>query len=91
MKTVLCHKTLKLLLISRLIFAIQYGQTRRGVCLWEVQAHSRFLSALTAQWVCVEDAYLFFHWLLRSCAGNRGKIRPPKQSHSAVQHITGTV
>lgn len=37
------------------------------------------------------DAYLFFHRLLRSCAGNRVKIRPPKQSHSAAQHITDAV
>ena len=42
---------------------IQYGRTpfetrklsapRRGLCLREVQAYFRFLSVLTAQWVCV--------------------------------------
>ena len=45
------------------IFVIQYGRTpfetrklfapRRGLCLREVQAYFRFLSVLTAQWVCV--------------------------------------
>ena len=42
---------------------IEYGRTpfetrklsapRRGLCLREVQAYFRFLSVLTAQWVCV--------------------------------------
>ena len=90
-----------IMLLPILIFVIQYGRTpfetrklsapRRGLCLREVQAYFRFLSVLTAQWVCVGDAYLFFHWLLRSCAGNRVKIRPAKQSHSAAQHITDPV
>lgn len=51
------------MLLPVLIFVIQYGRTpfetrklsapRRGLCLREVQAYFRFLSVLTAQWVCV--------------------------------------
>ena len=52
-----------IMLLPILIFVIQYGRTpfetrklsapRRGLCLREVQAYFRFLSVLTAQWVCV--------------------------------------
>lgn len=41
---------------------------------------------------CTEQHYeivletLYFHWLLRSWAGNSGKIRPAKQSYRAIRH-----
>ena len=43
----------------------------------------------SALWDCFGDARLFFHWLLRGCAGNW--VRIPTPTHRAIRHDTDSV